>query len=124
MSRRILIVEDERIVALDLQAQVARMGHQVVGSAASGRRALELALSNRPDCVLMDIMLEGDMDGIEVTSELKSRDDVPVIYVTAYSDPETRSRAEATRPCAILTKPVQRASLERAIARALEGLPD
>ena len=124
MSHRILIVEDERIVALDLMATVARMGHEVVGSAASGRQALELARGNRPDCVLMDIMLDGDMDGIETTCRLKGMEDVPVIYVTAYSDDETRSRAAATRPCGFLVKPVHEAQLRQAIDEAMTRRQD
>ncbi len=119
MSQRILIVEDERIVALDLAAKVSGMGYEVVGSAASGQRALEMAREGRPDCVLMDIRLEGDMDGIEATARIKREADVPVIYMTAFSDPDTRSRAEATAPSDILIKPVPPTLLQQAIHKAL-----
>jgi len=80
---RILITEDEQIVAEDLKMTLETMGYTVVGIASSGERAIELADGEKPDLILMDIMLAGKMDGIAAAHTIRSRHDIPVIYVTA-----------------------------------------
>ena len=89
MSSRILIVEDEFIVAADLEAKLTKLGHQVVGTAASGDEALSLAEEHRPHIVLMDIRLDGRLDGVEAASEIRNRYHIPVIFLTAHADRAT-----------------------------------
>ncbi len=117
---RILVVEDETIVALDIQSRLKRLGYQVVGHATTGRQALELAQGARPDLVLMDVMLEGSvMDGIDTARELHERLNVPIVYLTAYADPRTLERAKLTRPLGYLTKPFADHELALTIELAL-----
>ena len=85
MSRRILIVEDEQIVAADLEAKLNLIGHQVVGIAGSGEEAISLAGELRPDLVLMDVRLQGRLDGIEAASQIRQLTGAPVIFITAYA---------------------------------------
>src|SRR5262245_38181730 len=85
-SARILVVEDEGVVALDLATRLTRMGYQVIGQAASSAQALSLAQADPPDVVLMDIVISGERDGIETARLLQQRFDVAVIYITAYGD--------------------------------------
>ncbi|MDO9082682.1 MAG: response regulator, partial [Humidesulfovibrio sp.] len=80
---RILVVEDEAIVALGIQSSLERLGYEVVGRAATGGQALALAETTRPNLVLMDVMLEGGMDGIDTALELHERFNVPVVYLSA-----------------------------------------
>jgi CheY-like chemotaxis protein len=94
---RLLIVEDESVAAWYLQEALENMGHDVLGSVASGEEALELAEETRPELVLMDIRLEGEMDGIAAAEHIYSRFDIPVIYLTAHADDGTLTRAIAPR---------------------------
>jgi signal transduction histidine kinase len=119
-AARILIVEDERIVAFNLQQRLAHMGYDVPAVAASGAESLSLVQEMRPDLVLMDIHIEGSMDGIEVASELKKHHAVPVIYLTAYSEDATLERARQTRPYGYLIKPFSERELHATIQMALE----
>jgi PAS domain S-box-containing protein len=108
---RILIVEDEGIVALDIEKTLVDLGFEVTGKAASAVEALASAAANRPDLVLMDIRIRGELDGIQ-TAELLRRDyDVPVAYLTAYGDAETIQRAKKTAPAGFLLKPFKQAEL-------------
>ena len=119
-AARILIVEDERIVAFNLQQRLIHMGYDVPAVAASGTDSLSLVETVRPDLVLMDIHIEGSMDGIEVASELKKNHSVPVIYLTAYSEDATLERARQTRPYGYLIKPFSERELHATIQMALE----
>jgi len=83
---KILIVEDEHIVAMGIRAMLKNLGYTVTGVASSGEEAISKAESTRPDLVLMDIMLKGDLDGIEASKEIKKRSGIPVVYLTACSD--------------------------------------
>lgn len=117
---KVLLVEDEKIIALYYKKILDSMGIQVV-VAHSGEDALALLdAQSVPDLLLMDINLEGGMDGIEACSRIKMRFDVPVVYVTAYSDPDTRARAEKTGPSAYLVKPVDANTL-RDTVRSFPG---
>jgi len=80
---RILVVEDEAIIALGIKEKLEDLGHEVVGMVFSGEDAVEIALEEEPDLVLMDISLEGDMDGIEAACKIRSKVDLPIIYLTA-----------------------------------------
>lgn len=117
---RIMIVEDERIVAFNLQQRLAHMGYEVPAVAASGQESLDLMESTQPDLVLMDIHIEGDMDGIEVAAQLQQHRSVPVIYLTAYSEDATLARARETKPYGYLIKPFSERELHATIQMALE----
>ncbi|NMG31623.1 EAL domain-containing protein [Aromatoleum evansii] len=118
-SPKILIVEDEGIVALDLQRRLAALGYAVSGRAMNGAAALAAAAAEWPDLVLMDIALQGELDGIETTRRLHAAGDVPVIFLTANSDPATFERAKAVAPHGFLLKPFDERELHSAIELAL-----
>lgn len=117
---KILIVEDESIVAFNLQQRLAQMGYEVPAVAASGSETLNLAQTILPDLVLMDIHIDGQMDGIETASVLQQQRSVPVIYLTAYSEDATLDRARQTRPYGYLIKPFSERELHATIQMALE----
>lgn len=114
-GRRILIVEDEMFVALDIEAAVIKAGHKVVGFAGTAERAVELADEMRPDLVLMDIRLPGDRDGIDAAIEIRQRFDIPSLIISAYSDAETRARAVPAAPLGFIAKPFDHALLALAL---------
>jgi len=105
-KKQILVVEDERLIAADLQKRLERLGYIVPAIASSGAEALQCARSNPFDLVLMDIRLEGAMDGIATAQALKAEWDTPVVYITAHSDQETLNRAKLTEPHGFIIKPV------------------
>ncbi len=115
----VLIVEDEAIVAADLAGKLGQLGYEVVGTAASGEEAVEMACRLRPDVVLMDIRLRGSMDGIEAAEAIRGRHDVPVIYLTAHSDAATLERAKLTGPFGYILKPFEERELSTTIEMAL-----
>ncbi len=117
---RILIVEDERIVAFNLQQRLAHLGYEVPGVAVSGPESLDMIERLAPDLVLMDIHIEGEMDGIDVASRLADPPSVPVIYLTAYSEDATLKRARQTKPYGYLIKPFSERELHATIQMALE----
>ena len=102
---KILIVEDEKIVALDLKRRLTKLGYQVTGMAANGQKALSLVDQELPNIVLMDIHIQGEMDGVEVADRLQKAHSIPIIYLTAYSEEKTVTRAKATKPYGYLLKP-------------------
>jgi PAS domain S-box-containing protein len=116
---RILVVEDEGIVALDLAATLQELGYVVAASVGSGEAAIEHAIRLRPDLVLMDIRLTGAMDGIQAAQSSRKELDVPIIYFTAHSDDPTLARATRTEPFGYIVKPFKSADLRCAIEIAL-----
>jgi PAS domain S-box-containing protein len=104
-EKSVLIVEDEGVVALSLQAALTKMGYTVVGIAVTGREAIGLATDHKPDVILMDIHIRGDIDGIQTTEKINEIMDVPVIFLTAYADDETVKRAIKTKSHSYLVKP-------------------
>jgi PAS domain S-box-containing protein len=116
----ILVVEDEIIVAWDIKETLEKLGHTVVDLVVSGAEALELTATDRPDLVLMDIRLEGDMDGIVAGGEIYDRFNIPVVYLTAHADEFTLERAMKTAPFGYIIKPFQSQSLQSAIKIALQ----
>jgi PAS domain S-box-containing protein len=104
-EKSVLIVEDEGVVALSIQAALTKMGYTVVGIAVTGAEALSLAREHKPDVILMDIHIKGDMDGIQTTEKLNEVSDIPVIFLTAYADDETVKRALKTKSTSYLVKP-------------------
>ncbi len=121
MAGRIIIVEDENVVAMDLRASLTALGYQVTGVAATGREALALAadLATRPELVLMDIHLRGVMDGVEAAQRLQDDHGLPVVYLTAFADAATRSRALQSDPFGYLIKPFDDRELQITVELAL-----
>lgn len=109
---KILVVEDEAIVAKDLQYRLIKFGYAVPAIASSGEEAINKAVELSPDIVLMDIKLKGVMDGIEAAQEIYKRLDIPVIYLTAYADENTLERAKITEPFGYLLKPFKEKELQ------------
>jgi CheY-like chemotaxis protein len=118
-NSRILIVEDEGIIAKDIQSTLNRSGYSVIGIASSGEEAIKKAMEIHPDLVLMDIVLEGAMDGVEAAEHIRDHFDIPVVYLTAYSDDTTLQRAKITEPFGYILKPFQEKELYTTIEMAL-----
>jgi two-component system cell cycle sensor histidine kinase/response regulator CckA len=119
VSTNILLVEDERIVALDLASTLEELGYTIAASVNTGEAAVKQALKLRPNLVLMDIRLAGKIDGIEAAEQIRKEIDIPVIYLTAHSDEPTLARAKNTGPLAYLVKPFKSLELHCAIEIAL-----
>lgn len=115
----VLIVEDERLVALDLRETLSELGYEVSGIASSSAEAIARASERCPDVVLMDIRIKGERDGIETAQLLTSRFDVALVYLTAHADDVTIARATATEPHGYLLKPVRAGALRSAIEVAV-----
>jgi two-component system cell cycle sensor histidine kinase/response regulator CckA len=116
---QILIVEDERIVATDIKTSLIRLGYDVCDIAVSGKEAIKKAEEIRPDLVLMDIVLEGEMDGIEAASIISSRFDLPIVYLTAHADDKTLHRAKMTGPSGYILKPFEDRDVHSTVEMAL-----
>ncbi len=116
---RVLIVEDERIVAMGIKQMLISLGYTVAGIASSGEDAIRKTELTFPDLVLMDIMLKGDVDGIEAAKEIKSRFDIPVVYLTACSENKIVERAWKTNPSGYIVKPFDERDLQKSIDVAL-----
>jgi CheY-like chemotaxis protein len=116
---RILIVEDEYIVAQDIKSYLREFGYVVVGTAGDAKRATELANETYPNLVLMDIKLKYGSDGIDAACRIRDRWGIPVVFVTAYADGHTLDRAKAASPAGYITKPITPAGLRSSIEMAL-----
>ncbi len=119
MADKILIVEDERITAEDLEEVLKDLGYQVSAVVSSGEEAIREAERNRPDLVLMDIRIKGEMDGAETARLLRERWDVPVVYLTAHADRDTLQRARQSQPLGYIVKPFHEAELHASVEMAL-----
>jgi hypothetical protein len=118
-AKRILVVEDEGIIAMELAHHLREFGYEVVGAAADVAEALALAERERPDLVMMDIVLRSPVDGIETARRLRATRDLPVVFLTAYSDATTLERAKQAAPYGYLLKPYRPEELRAAVATAL-----
>ncbi|WP_370572398.1 response regulator [Methanomethylovorans sp.] len=116
---KILVVEDENIVALEIKKRLQKLGYIVPGVASTGEDAISKVEGILPDLVLMDIMLKGEIDGIHAAGEIRKRFNIPVIYLTAYSDEETLQRAKFTEPYGYILKPFEEDDLRTTIEIAL-----
>lgn len=116
---RVMIVEDEAVVALHLRQELSKLGYTVVGTATTGDRALELVEEVFPDVILMDIHIQGEIDGIETASRIPRYLHIPVIFLTAYSEDVTLKRAGETHPYGYLIKPFLDRELHATIKMAL-----
>ncbi|WP_424359628.1 response regulator [Methanocella sp. MCL-LM] len=119
MNERILIVEDEAIVLLDIRSRLAGLGYSVVGTASTGEEAIVKANATRPDAILMDIGLKGSIDGISAAEAIRKTQDTPIIYLTANSDITTLQRAKITGPFGYVLKPFDERELRVTIEMAL-----
>jgi CheY-like chemotaxis protein len=116
---RILIVEDDSIVAMDIENRLKNFGYSVAGIANSAEQAIKKVEELKPNLVLMDIVLKGEMDGIEAAQIIRSRFDIPVVFLTAYADEEMFERAKLTNPYGYILKPLQDRNLIINIGLAL-----
>jgi len=116
---KILVVEDQTIVALNIRNRLKNLGYAVPSAVGSGKEAIREAELTNVDIVLMDIMLKGDMDGIEAARIIKSRFGIPIIYLTACTDFETLERAKLTDPEGYISKPFKEEDLCKNIETAL-----
>jgi CheY-like chemotaxis protein len=116
---KIVVVEDEGIVAKNIKHMLKGLGYEVPAIVSSGKDAIQKAAETKPDLMLMDIVLEGDMDGIEAAKQIQTRFDIPVVYLTAHADDTTVLRAKMTAPYGYLLKPFDERELHAAIELAL-----
>jgi two-component system, cell cycle sensor histidine kinase and response regulator CckA len=114
-TARILIVEDEAVVALDLKRRLSSLGYAITGTAAYGAKAIDLAVADPPDLILMDVNIKGEINGIETARRIIEQRPVPVIFLTAHSDQDTLSQAKAVNPHGYLVKPFDEKSLQTTI---------
>lgn len=118
-SARILIVEDDRVVARDIAQQLVRCGHVIAGSVASGEDAIAVAARAPLDLVLMDVRLEGELDGIDTATRLREAHGLPIVFLTAYADEDTVRRATVTEPFGYVLKPFEDQQLRTVVEMAL-----
>jgi DNA-binding response OmpR family regulator len=116
---RALIIEDETLIAEELSERLKRFGFEVIATVESAEEGIRVATTQKPDLVLMDIRLNGGKDGIQAATEIRERVDVPVIYLTAYSDRVTLDRAKHTEPYGYVLKPFHERELQVTIELAM-----
>lgn len=114
-SAKILVVEDDKNVAAVLEARLASFGYKVCDIASTGPRAIKSALEHQPDLVLMDILLEGEMNGIEAADVISEQADMPIIFLTCLNDPDVVEHAIQTNPYGYLVKPYDNAALRSSV---------
>lgn len=119
IAARVMIVEDEAITAMATGAMLKRLGHKVLAAVGTGQEAINAFRRQRPDLVLMDIRLDGDLDGIETAKLLRRDSDVPVVFVSAFVDDGTRNRAAEAQPFDFLPKPLDEYDLQALLDRLL-----
>lgn len=117
-KKKVLIVEDDLILNLLYESYMEKLGFETQGELVYGKTAIEMTQKLKPDLILMDIALEGDMDGIDAMNEIRKFSDVPVIYITGNSDPAHKNRAESTKYTDYLIKPVEFTELKNSLVRA------
>jgi DNA-binding response OmpR family regulator len=118
-QRRALIVEDEFLIAEELRERLSRLGFSVIAMVDSADEGVAIAIRERPDLVLMDIRLRGEKDGIQAAQEIREQVDLPIVYVTAYSDKLTVNRVKNTEHDGFLLKPFHRYELQSTIEVAM-----
>ncbi|HDQ08286.1 MAG TPA: response regulator [Methanoculleus sp.] len=115
---KVMIVEDDAIIGMDIEHRVRRLGYEVTGVADNAKEAITLAADTKPDIALMDIRLRGDIDGIDTARMLKEQFALPVIFITAYSDLKMRSRALDLNPAGYIVKPIREVELKNTLEEA------
>ncbi len=116
---KILIVEDESIVAKDIQHSLKKLGYAVAGICSTGEEAIKSAEELKPDLILMDIMLKGGMSGIDAAGRIRDKYNIPIIYLTAYADESTLSKAKVSEPYGYIIKPFKEIDLHTSIEMAI-----
>ena len=119
---KILIVEDEMIIAAKISMYIEQMGYSVAGIIPSGKEAIDYCRDNPPDILLLDINLRSEIDGIEAAKSILTEHDIPIIYLTANSDDYNFERAKTTKPFAFISKPIKKIDLERSLKLVIERL--
>ena len=117
---RALIVEDEALIAEELRERLSRLGFSIIATVDSADEGVTIATRDRPDLVLMDIRLKGEKDGVDAAREIRRQVDLPIIYLTAYSDRLTVDRAKKSEHDGFLLKPFHRSELQATIQVAME----
>ena len=121
---KILVVEDEMIIAAKISMQLTSLGYEVTGILPRGEQAIQAVKENKPDIILLDINLKGEIDGIETARQIQQFAEIPVIYLTANSDEATFNRAKPTRPYAFISKPFKQLDLQRAIELTISRMAE
>ncbi len=121
---KILVVEDEMIIAAKISMQLTSLGYEVTGILPRGEQAIQQVKENKPDILLLDINLKGELDGIETARQVQLFADIPIIYLTANSDEATFNRAKPTRPSAFISKPFKQLDLQRAIELTISRMAE
>ncbi len=116
--KKVLIVEDEMIISLLIEKMVQKLGHKVIAKVTTGEEAVVLAAEYNPDLILMDIRLQGEIDGIEAMVRIKKKANIPVIYITGNTDEMYRNKINETDYLAFLTKPISINELSRSFGMA------
>ncbi|MBN1194751.1 MAG: response regulator [Methanomicrobiaceae archaeon] len=122
-SAAIHIVENDVIISAIIKMRLEKLGFAIDGISKTAQQVIQSISTNRPDLILMDIGLDGDMDGIEAATVIQKMSPIPIIYLTGYSDPETLERVKETQPDGFLIKPFSDESLRTAITLALSENP-
>ena len=122
LSTKILMVEDDMIIAADISMQLTKLGYEIIGINTRGEDALNTIENNRPDIILMDIVLTGKMNGIEAARIILEKYQVPVIFLTSNSDDATFQQAISAKPYAFISKPFQKSDLKRTLKLALQRI--
>lgn len=120
-AARVLVVEDEYFVGLELEVALQEAGYEVVAVVVSSDEAIAAAAAARPDIIVMDVRLIGARDGVDAAIEIRRRFDIGSLFVTAYSDPATKARADAAKPVGWLSKPITGGALVAALKDVLKG---
>ncbi|MEO6904226.1 MAG: response regulator [Bacteroidia bacterium] len=115
----ILVVEDESIVAKDIQNSLKKLGYEVVGVCATGEDAIKKTEELKPDLILMDIMLKSEMSGIDAATQIREKFNIPIIYLTAYADESTLNKAKVSEPYGYIIKPFKEIDLHTSIEMAM-----
>lgn len=118
-NANVLIVEDELIIAKDLSLTLTKLGYNVAGHSSGAKEAVQMAAEKKPDVVIMDVMLKGDVNGIEAAKEIRDKHNIPVVFITAYSDDDTLNRTHSSSPFGYLVKPYKATDLHVTIETAL-----
>ncbi|WAI00123.1 response regulator [Methanogenium organophilum] len=120
-KRSVGIVEDEGMIAMLLRELLTREGFDVVCTVKTGKEAVDCVRENTPEVMLMDINLKGDIDGIEAANQIREFSNIPIIFLSAYTDTQTKGRAEGVKPYAFLPKPINKQLLLSTITSGITG---
>ncbi|MBD2482551.1 response regulator [Planktothrix sp. FACHB-1365] len=121
MTATILIVEDELIAAESIARSLRKQGYTVIARINSGEKALEQVSKNCPDLILMDIHLRGELDGVETAKRIREQHQIPIVYITAYSDNSTIERTKETNPSGYLIKPFKPQDVINVVEQVLQS---